>query len=133
MRTCTTRAQSGSTTARSLSAVRLSLSLSLSSELTEEPPGRFARWPRRAVLEPIPTDGYTSSSADIARLTELTRERMLEAIEDLGRKRQEQLRLAGHAVGGEGEGEREALLAGQVRRDETSGETASATVEAPSE
>lgn len=84
------------------------------------------------MLEPIPTDGYTSSSADIARLTELTRERMLEAIEDLGRKRQEQLRLAGHAVGGEregeGEGEREALLAGQPR-----GETASATVEAPSE
>lgn len=82
-----------------------------------------------AVLEPISTEGYTSSSADIAHLTELTRDRMLEAIEDLGRKRQEQLRLAGHGQG-QGQGEREALLAG---RESTSGETASARIEAPSE
>ncbi|BGP62347.1 hypothetical protein NBRC10512_003066 [Rhodotorula toruloides] len=81
------------------------------------------------VLEPISTEGYTSSSADIAHLTELTRDRMLEAIEDLGRKRQEQLRLAGHGQG-QGQGEREALLAG---RESTSGETASARIEAPSE
>ncbi|GAA5900192.1 hypothetical protein JCM5296_001484 [Sporobolomyces johnsonii] len=50
------------------------------------------------VLPPISTIGVTSSSEDIAALTDKTRLLMLEAIEDLGRKRAEADRLAGKAA-----------------------------------
>ncbi|GAA6006813.1 hypothetical protein JCM10207_009104 [Rhodosporidiobolus poonsookiae] len=45
------------------------------------------------VLPPIPTAGTTSSSEDIAALTDKTRTAMLSAIEDLGRLRAEANRL----------------------------------------
>ncbi|GAA5971498.1 hypothetical protein JCM21900_001676, partial [Sporobolomyces salmonicolor] len=64
-------------------------------------------------LPPISTIGITSSSEDITALTEKTRSLMLEAIEDLGRKRSEAKRLAGKAAQQaiEHEGERQPLLA----------------------
>lgn len=52
----------------------------------------------RIVLPPISTVGITSSSEDITKLTDKTRLAMLEAIEDLGRKRQEQNRIEGKKV-----------------------------------
>ncbi|GAA5925130.1 1-acylglycerol-3-phosphate O-acyltransferase SLC1 [Sporobolomyces koalae] len=66
------------------------------------------------VLPPIPTVGVTSSSEDIAKLTETTRNAMLEAIEDLGKKRQEWNRIEGKQPGNsstEPQGERQRLLA----------------------
>ncbi|GAA5894261.1 1-acylglycerol-3-phosphate O-acyltransferase SLC1 [Sporobolomyces salmoneus] len=65
------------------------------------------------VLPPISTVGITSSSEDITKLTEKTRDAMLEAIEDLGRKRQEaNNRIAGKAgkKALEENGERQRLL-----------------------
>jgi len=68
------------------------------------------------VLPPISTVGITSSSEDITKLTDKTRAAMLEAIEDLGRKRQEQNRIEGKNVvdfgkkEGEQGGERQRLL-----------------------
>ncbi|SCZ88819.1 BZ3500_MvSof-1268-A1-R1_Chr2-1g04657 [Microbotryum saponariae] len=47
------------------------------------------------VLPPISTEGITSSSEDINALVEKTRNAMLEAIEDLGRRRAELNRLKG--------------------------------------
>ena len=40
------------------------------------------------VLEPIETKGFTSSSEDIGKLSELARERMLDAIKDMSDQRQ---------------------------------------------
>ncbi|GAA5959171.1 hypothetical protein JCM3765_005094 [Sporobolomyces pararoseus] len=65
------------------------------------------------VLPPISTVGFTSSSEDITKLTEKTRDVMLEAIEDLGRKRQEaNNRIAGKDTQKEigQDGERQRLL-----------------------
>lgn len=50
---------------------------------------------RKTVLPPIPTIGITSSSEDITALVDKTRNAMLEAIEDLGRRREEINRLKG--------------------------------------
>ncbi|GAA6060109.1 hypothetical protein JCM10212_003517 [Sporobolomyces blumeae] len=65
------------------------------------------------VLPPISTEGVTSSSEDIAALTEKTRNAMLDAIVDLGRKREEKNRLQGKAPRKEIEGERQPLLDGE--------------------
>ena len=43
-------------------------------------------------LPPIPTTGYTSSSEDIARISDKVREVMLEALHDLADRRQALLR-----------------------------------------
>ncbi|GAA5937554.1 hypothetical protein JCM3775_001269 [Rhodotorula graminis] len=74
------------------------------------------------VLDPISTEGVTSSHEDITALIERTRNAMLDAIQQLGRERRAQL--------GGPEGEREALLPPTPRASiggtETEGETASA-------
>ncbi|BGP16214.1 hypothetical protein JCM10213_007071 [Rhodosporidiobolus nylandii] len=57
------------------------------------------------VLPPIPTTGITSSSADIAALTDKTRDAMLEAIEELGRERQAALGKAIEGAAGAVEGQ----------------------------
>lgn len=78
--------------------------------------------PSPAVLDPISTEGVTSSHDDITALIERTRTAMLDAIEQLGRERRAQL--------GGPDGEREALLPPTPRASiggtETEGETASA-------
>lgn len=113
------------------------------------PPHRLSR---HAVLPPISTEGVTSSHEDIQTLTDKTRDAMLAAIEDLGRKRQAQLvadgraRLtggagaAGGAAGEEEDGERTRLLqpapapaSAPTTAAEGEGETASARLDpAPS-
>lgn len=45
------------------------------------------------MLEPISTEGITSSHEDITALVERTRNAMVEAIEELGRRRAETNRL----------------------------------------
>lgn len=86
------------------------------------------------VLPPISTEGLTSSHDDIQTLTDKTRNAMLEAIEDLGRRRQELLSHSqSHArVHDRTDDERQPLLpaaAGERPEAEGEGETASATVD----
>lgn len=81
------------------------------------------RAPPRAVLDPIPTTGVTSSHDDITALIDRTRGAMLAAIEQLGRERRAKM------------GEREALLpprsGADAQEGEGEGETASARLDAP--
>ncbi|GAA5972683.1 hypothetical protein JCM8115_006498 [Rhodotorula mucilaginosa] len=88
------------------------------------------------VLPPISTEGLTSSHDDIQALTDKTRNAMLEAIEDLGRRRQELLSQSQPAA--RISDERQPLLsspapapaaAGDEAQQPAEGETASATVD----
>ena len=93
-------------------------------------------YPAAPVLPPISTEGLTSSHDDIQALTDKTRNAMLEAIEDLGRRRQELLSQSQPAA--RISDERQPLLsspapapaaAGDEAQQPAEGETASATVD----
>lgn len=62
------------------------------------------------VLPPIPTLGLTSSSADITHLLDITRNAMLTALEELGRRRAEGDRLKAVFAGNESSEEEAELL-----------------------
>lgn len=83
------------------------------------------------MLPPISTEGITSSHDDIQALTDKTRNAMLDAIEDLGRKRQAILRAQGVPANAiRANDERQPLLTATGTGE---GETASATVDPEAE
>ena len=95
-------------------------------------------YPAAPVLPPISTEGLTSSHDDIQALTDKTRNAMLEAIEDLGRRRQELLLSQSQPAASirDTDDERQPLLsspapaaAGDEAQQPAEGETASATVD----